>query len=131
MTTHRNAMLMLVLCSACSGSTVRMVGSQYVKTGTFGPNGGTLTVLPSDDAALQGTQVIIPPGALSAQTPIQIGVTNQAVVSSGALGPIIDFEPTGTVRLLRAGDRHHPGDPQWARSLARWRHGRRIRRNLA
>jgi len=102
MTSHQNAMLMLVLCSACSGSTVQQVGSQYVKTGTFGPNGGTLTVTASDDAALQGTQIVIPPGALSAQMTIQIGVTNQAVVSSGALGPIIDFEPSGTAFTLPA-----------------------------
>jgi hypothetical protein len=97
MTTNpRNTVLMLILCSACSGSVTQRVGSQYVKTGTFGPSGGTLTVAASDDPTLQGTQIVIPPGALSLQTLIQIGVSNQPVVSSGALGPIIDFEPSPT-----------------------------------
>jgi hypothetical protein len=97
MTSHRMAVVMLVLCGACSGRTTQMLGSQWV-TGTFGPNGGTLTVRASDNASIAGTQIIIPAGALSAQTTIKIGVTDQAVVAPAiARGPVIDFEPSGTV----------------------------------
>ena len=97
MNSTRNAALALVLCSACSSSTVKQVGSQFAKSGQIGPNGGTLTVSASDDATIANTSITIPPGALSASTMIQIGhVTNQPVVASGALGPVIDFEPSLT-----------------------------------
>jgi len=91
----RNAALALVFCTACSSSIMR-VGSQYAKTGVIGPSGGTLTVTASDDPAIAGTSITIPPGALSAPTTIEIGGTIHAVVSSGALGPVVDFEPSGT-----------------------------------
>jgi hypothetical protein len=88
--------MILVLCTACSSSIMR-VGSQYAKTAVIGPSGGSLTISASDDAAIQGTSITIPAGALTAPVTIAIGATDLQVVSSGALGPAIDFEPSGTL----------------------------------
>jgi len=90
----RNAAMALVLCTACSSS-ITEVSNHYAATAVIGPNGGTLTVTAAENAAIAGTSITIPPGALSAPTTIEIGATNQSVVSSGALGPVIDFEPSG------------------------------------
>ena len=90
-----SAAMVLVLCTACSSSIMR-VGSQYAKKGVIGPSGGTLTVSATDDAAIQGTSITIPAGALTTSVNIEIGATNLSVVSARALGPAIDFEPSGT-----------------------------------
>jgi hypothetical protein len=70
--------------------------TQYAKTGVIGPEGGTLTVSAAEDPSIAGTSITILPGALSAPVTIKIGATNKTVVSSGALGNAIDFEPSGT-----------------------------------
>ncbi len=91
----RNAALALMMCTACSNS-IMQVGSQYAASKVIGAGGGTLTVTAAEDPTIAGTSITVPAGALSAATNIQIGRTSKSVVSSGALGPVIDFEPSPT-----------------------------------
>jgi len=82
---------------ACSSGSMP-VGSKFVKTATVGASGGTVTVAATDDLAIAGTSITIPPHALAADTTISIGVAASALPRAGAtgIGPLIDFEPSGT-----------------------------------
>jgi Cys-rich repeat protein len=86
---------------ACGGQS-ETVGSKYVKTATIGSAGGTITVASADNATLAGTSITIPANALAADTAISIGLSNESVLGSAAagstaIGPVVDFEPSGTV----------------------------------
>src|ERR1019366_9001028 len=81
------------------------VGSKDVKTASIGAAGGTITVASSDDPTLIGTSITIPPNALTTATDISIGLStgtvyDKAASGSTAIGPVIDFEPSGTVFAL-------------------------------
>jgi stigma-specific protein Stig1 len=89
-----------VAALACS-SGPQNVGSKFVKTASVGPAGATISISASDDSAIAGTSITIPPNALAEATNISIGVSiikvaNYAPGSTG-LGQAIDFEPSGTV----------------------------------
>ena len=94
------AVLVLAACSSGSQS----VASKYVATAVIGPEGGTIPVSASDDATLAGTTIVIPAHALSSSTTISIGLAASgiSVNPSGktAAGPVVDFEPSGTVFAL-------------------------------
>jgi hypothetical protein len=83
---------------ACSSATEN-VGSKYVKTATIGPAGGTIPISASDDLALAGTSITIPPNALAVSTTISIGLSALGVTPAGktAVSRVVDFEPSGTV----------------------------------
>ena len=53
----------------------------------------------ADDSVLAGTSITIPAGALTTDTTISIGLSEQDVAPKGttAAGPVVDFEPSGTV----------------------------------
>jgi hypothetical protein len=86
---------------ACGGQS-ESVASKYVKTATIGSAGGTITVASADNATLAGTSITIPANALAADTAISIGLSTGSVVTSAPagsteIGPVVDFEPSGTV----------------------------------
>jgi Cys-rich repeat protein len=83
---------------ACGGAGSGGVASKYVKTVSVGAEGATITIASSDDATIAGTSITIPAHALSANTSISIGVSALKVAPAGstAIGPVVDFEPSGT-----------------------------------
>jgi Cys-rich repeat protein len=87
---------------ACGGSASPAdMGSKYVKTVSVGPEGATIRVTDSDSSAIAGTSITIPAHALATTTTISIGISTVSVVSkapahSVAIGPVVDFEPSGT-----------------------------------
>jgi Cys-rich repeat protein len=96
------ATLAIAALVACSGSAQPGdMASKYVKTVKVGPEGATIRVTESDDPTIAGTSLTIPAHALSESTTISIGVSTVSVVSKAAagstsIGPVIDFEPSGT-----------------------------------
>jgi hypothetical protein len=95
--TSLGSLVVLALVACSSGS--QNVGSKYVKTATIGPAGGTIPISASDDLTLAGTSITIPANALAANTSISIGLSEVGITPSGgkAAGPVVDFEPSGTV----------------------------------
>ncbi len=89
--------LAVLVLAACSGGS--SVASKYVATAVIGPTGGTIPVTAADDSVLAGTSITIPAGALTTDTTISIGLSEQDVAPKGttAAGPVVDFEPSGTV----------------------------------
>jgi hypothetical protein len=89
--------LAVVAGAACSSGPTP-VASKFVKTATVDASGGTVTVAATDDLAIAGTSITIPPHALASATTISIGIAAGASPRAGAtaIGPLIDFEPSGT-----------------------------------
>jgi hypothetical protein len=86
----------VILCCAAACSTKETVGSKYAKTQLVEAlQGGTVTVTNSDDPALAGTVVKIPPGALAADTTITVAEASELRLPADgtAMGPAIDFGP--------------------------------------
>jgi ZU5 domain len=91
----------LAIFTACGGSTPENMASKFVKTASVGPEGATIRVTEADDPTIAGTSIVIPKNALKTATTINIGVSAVSVVDkaaqgSTAIGPVIDFEPSGT-----------------------------------
>jgi hypothetical protein len=93
---HRRllALAVVVALPACS-SAFRNAASIYIKTGVIGPSGGTIRVMPWDDAKYAGTSIVVPAGAISQQVTITISVSNEPVAQEGsqAAGLVVDFGP--------------------------------------
>ncbi len=89
--------LAVLVLAACGGNST--AASNHVATAVIGPAGGTIPVTAADDSVLAGTSITIPPNALTADTTISIGPSDVIVAPKGttAAGPVIDFEPSGTV----------------------------------
>jgi hypothetical protein len=83
-------------CAAACNPSSSQVGSKYVVSQVVTASlGGTVKVTASDDPTLAGTQIQIPPNALTADTTITIA--EGAAISGGtSVGPIADFGPSGT-----------------------------------
>ena len=93
----------LAVLAACGGGTASSTGAgKYVATAVIGPAGGTLPFTAAEGSSLAGTSIVIPPNALSASTTISIGISTESVTPKGgkAAGPVVDFEPSGTVFAL-------------------------------
>ncbi|MHB8416575.1 MAG: hypothetical protein ACYDCL_00765 [Myxococcales bacterium] len=92
------APMLAALLAAC-GNPKHDVASHYVKSQLIpSAQGGAITVGPADDVALAGTSIVIPPGALTADTTITIaeGASPVAPAGAQAAGPVVTFGPDGT-----------------------------------
>lgn len=90
------ASIAVLLCCACSPT--QLVGSKYVKSETVGTQGATLTVSAADSLELAGTQLVIPAGALSAETQItlELGLEGLVAGTDKGAGEIVHWGPSGT-----------------------------------
>jgi Cys-rich repeat protein len=90
--------LAAALCS-CSGN--HLVGSRFVKSvPVTASQGATIVLAASDEPALAGTVLTIPPNALAQNTVITIDLGEKDVVSGAnqkAAGPVAIWGPAGTV----------------------------------
>jgi len=70
-----------------------------IVTQAIGAAGGMITVTASDSAALAGTTLVFPAGALSADVVITLTPSTTVIATGGAkaAGPVVDFEPSGTM----------------------------------
>jgi hypothetical protein len=92
-------LLVVLACAGCVFSPTSEVsktfcGSELVSAAA----GGTVSVTAPECAALAGTSVVIPPGALAQDTVVTIGMGPDAIASAWAtgIGPVADFGPSGT-----------------------------------
>jgi Cys-rich repeat protein len=89
----------VVALSSCSGS--HLVGSRFVKSvPVTASQGATITLSASDEPALAGTVLTIPPNALAQNTVITVDLGEADVVSGvnqKAAGPVAIWGPPGTV----------------------------------
>ena len=77
--------LAVLVLAACSGGS--SVASKYVATAVIGPTGGTIPVTAADDSVLAGMFITIPAGALTTDTTISIGLSEQDVAPKGRPPP--------------------------------------------
>jgi hypothetical protein len=87
--------LVAVLAAACG----TVVGSRYVKSAPVtASSGAVISVTATDSAALAGTSLSIPAGALSADTTITVEPGLLPLVTDGeALSPVVEWGPSGLV----------------------------------
>jgi uncharacterized protein YjdB len=85
----RHFVVALVLVGCTTGT--HNVASLFAKTQTIGPEGGTITILASDDPTIAGTQLVIPPGALSEA--VKFGIYRKQPTDSAIEGPRVVIEP--------------------------------------
>jgi hypothetical protein len=92
----RSVWVVLALLAGCNGSN-QFVASKYFKSqDVIASQGGTITVTATDSTIFAGTQIIIPPGALSRDTRIGVGCGNLAGILPSTLqsaGHALDFGP--------------------------------------
>ncbi len=84
---------------AACGAPTHEVASHYVKSQLISASkGGTITVGQADDPVLAGTSIVIPAGALPADTTVTIaeGATRVAPAGAQTAGPVATFGPDGT-----------------------------------
>jgi hypothetical protein len=93
------SILFFALLNGCSTSQPSILASEFVKSQLVrASEGGTVTVQASDSATLAGVKVVIPPGALSADTRITIGYG----AGAGTTDPW-SMSPSPTASLLPQG----------------------------
>jgi hypothetical protein len=82
--------------AGCTGRS-EMLASRYVKKQVIPASaGGTLTVSTSDSQMLAGLQIVVPPGALAADTELTVAYGTASPAGSASAGPSVDLGPDGT-----------------------------------
>jgi hypothetical protein len=96
------ALTVAALCQTGCGIKTEIVASKYVRSQLIlAAQGGTLTVTAADSATLAGTQIVIPPGALVADTVITVGPGAGSIAPAGVqtAGPCA-HDPNGNLACV-------------------------------
>ncbi|MGD0523650.1 MAG: hypothetical protein ABSE49_00830 [Polyangiaceae bacterium] len=98
------ALAITMACSSSSSSSSSSSGGSSsggssLASASIGAQGGSVTVSAAESATLAGTSITVPAGALSQDVTIAILSSSASVTASGeqAAGPVVDFEPSGTM----------------------------------
>jgi hypothetical protein len=103
----RGPALLLLSVSLSAGGCSRSgdLGSRFVKSQRIvALEGGTVAVSKDESPELAGTRLVIPPGALAADTTVTLDLSTRAVIPSGArtAGPTAEWGPSGTALSIPA-----------------------------
>jgi len=79
------------------------LGSRYVKAENVSSNGALIQVNANENAALAGTSLAIPAGALSRDTTVTVDLFNGSILANDlAAGPTVEWGPSGTTFAVPA-----------------------------